>query len=369
MSDSTLPTVKAVSGVSGIVQGVDYRSVNVLADLRPVPGPRSALAGAQWYIVAKEDLSEVDAGTFRQALAAIGVMVAAVAIAGLGVLLFWRSRESRSVEALAAGERERRALGQHYEYVTRYANDIMLLFAVDGVERRVVDANERAIQSHGYSLEELRGMTMSDLHADASRDGDAEALDQLLAQGAALFECDHRRRDGSLFPVEHSARLMEIDGRQYVQTIARDITERKQAEWALRESEERCRSLFDHMTAGFALHEIVVDDDGLPVDYVFLEANAAFAEATGLRAQDIIGRRAGEVIAGMEDTGLIETYGVVALGARATRFEQHVPSWDARTTSGCTRPHRDVSRRSSQISRNASSPSRSSDASATSRRP
>jgi PAS domain S-box-containing protein len=325
ITDLGLPAVKAVSGVTGIVEGVDYRGAKVLADLRPVPGTRSSFRNTQWYIVAKEDLSEIYGGAGRRAATAIGVMVAVIAIAALGVLLFWRSRESRSLQALYASERERRALGQHYEYVTRYANDIMLLFAVDGAEMRVVDANERATQAYGCSIEELRTMTLRDLRSETAPIGYEESLDLVRAQGAAVFESEHRRRDGSVFPVEHSARLMEIEGRQYIQGIARDITERKQAESAVQESEQRYRSLFDHMTSGFGLHEIVVDDEGLPVDYVFLEVNAAFEEATGLRAHDVIGRRATEVIAGLEDTGLIETYGVVALGAGATRFEQHVP--------------------------------------------
>ncbi len=236
-TDRQLPATKAVNGVTGIVEGVDYRGAKVLADLRVVPGTRSSFRGTQWYIVAKENLSEVYAGAFRRAAAAIGVMAAVIAVAGLGVLLFWRSRESRSLQALHAAERERRALGQHYEYVTRHANDSMLLFAVDGAEMRVVDANERAVQTYGYSLEELRALTLRDLRSETSPISYEAALDLLHMQGAAVIESEHRRRDGSVFPVENSARLMEIEGRPYLQCIVRDIAERKASEEAVRKLE------------------------------------------------------------------------------------------------------------------------------------
>jgi len=84
------------------------------------------------------------------------------------------------------------------------------------------------------------------------------------------------------------------------------------------------RALFDHMLNAFALHEIVTDDCGTPVDYLFLEVNAAFEEQTGLRAQDIIGKRVTEVIPGIGDTGLIQIYGEVALTGEPVRFDQYV---------------------------------------------
>ena len=71
-----------------------------------------------------------------------------------------------------------------------------------------------------------------------------------------------------------------------------------------------------------AMHEIVTDEAGQPVDYVFLEANPAFETATGLRAAEIVGRRVTEVLPGIEDTPFIEVYGKVALGGEAVTFEQ-----------------------------------------------
>jgi PAS domain-containing protein len=63
-----------------------------------------------------------------------------------------------------------------------------------------------------------------------------------------------------------------------------DVTERHRIETALRNSEHSYRQLFDSMLSGLALHEIILDADGRPVDYRFLEVNPAFERLTGLRA-------------------------------------------------------------------------------------
>lgn len=88
--------------------------------------------------------------------------------------------------------------------------------------------------------------------------------------------------------------------------------ELKQREAALAESEARYRLLFDTMSEGFALHEIVRNEQGRPVDYRFLEMNPAFERLTGLRAADLIGKTVLQALPATEQHW-IETYGRVAL--------------------------------------------------------
>jgi len=97
---------------------------------------------------------------------------------------------------------------------------------------------------------------------------------------------------------------------------------------SLRESEERYRGLFDNSLDGIALHEIVTDETGKPVDYVFLEVNGAFEEIVGLKGDEIIGKRVTEVIPGIEGESFIEIYGKVALTGEPVRFESYAAPMD-----------------------------------------
>lgn len=100
-----------------------------------------------------------------------------------------------------------------------------------------------------------------------------------------------------------------------VLTLARDITEH-------RRTERNYRLLFEQMLNGFALHEIILDVSGRPVDYRFLSVNPAFEQMTGLKAGDIVGRTAREVLPDIEESW-IETYGKVAISGRSVRFTQY----------------------------------------------
>jgi len=110
-----------------------------------------------------------------------------------------------------------------------------------------------------------------------------------------------------------SALALALDSRRHQ-------AELEAASERLRLSEQRYRQLFSRMTPGFALHEIITDDDGIAIDYRFLEANAAFEKMTGLHVGEILGRTVLEVLPGLEHSW-IERYGTVALGGEAIEFD------------------------------------------------
>jgi len=100
---------------------------------------------------------------------------------------------------------------------------------------------------------------------------------------------------------------------------------------ALREqvalNERRYQALFDAMLAGFAVHEIICDEQGEPCDYRFLEVNPAFERLTGLAADDIVGRTVKEVLPEIEESW-IQTYGRIALDGGTVRFENYAQQLD-----------------------------------------
>ena len=89
----------------------------------------------------------------------------------------------------------------------------------------------------------------------------------------------------------------------------------------LQKSEMKFRHLFDNMTSGFALHEIITDDNGKPIDYRFLDINRSFEKLTGLSKGDLIGKTVHEALPGAEKD-LIEKFGEVALTGKPIEFEQ-----------------------------------------------
>ena len=93
---------------------------------------------------------------------------------------------------------------------------------------------------------------------------------------------------------------------------------------ALRKSEERYHMLFNNMTEGFALHELVFDENGDPCDYRFLDANRAFEELTGLQREDFIGRLKRDVLPD-DDPFWFMAYSKVALTGEAVHLEHYSP--------------------------------------------
>lgn len=107
-----------------------------------------------------------------------------------------------------------------------------------------------------------------------------------------------------------------------VQVISQEITKRRKVEDDLRESERKLRQLFKNMTSGFAFHEIILNAEGKPCDYRFLEINPAFEKLTGLQSINLIGKTALTVLPNTEPHW-IETYGKVALTGKAINFESY----------------------------------------------
>ena len=208
---------------------------------------------------------------------------------------------------------------QRYKLLVENSGEAILLTDPNG---RILSANPEACRIFGRSEEDLKAATRAEV-VDVTDPRLAPALLQRERTGGASTELRLLRADGTTFPGEVLTRVYtDHAGLTRSSMVIRDLTERERVEAALRESEKRYRGLFEHSMFAAAMHGIVTDEAGRPVDYVFLEANPAFETATGLRAAEIVGRRVTEVLPGIEETPFIEVYGKVALGGEAVTFEQ-----------------------------------------------
>jgi PAS domain S-box-containing protein len=138
------------------------------------------------------------------------------------------------------------------------------------------------------------------------------------------YECQFKRLDGKVIWVSLNGRLVRDENRKklYYEGFLSDITERKITEEMLRNSEKQYRLLFDESLSGFAVHEIICDQSGKPMDYRFLSVNKVFERITGLDASDILGKTVLEVLPETEYSW-IERYGKVALTGEPIHFENY----------------------------------------------
>jgi PAS domain S-box-containing protein len=140
------------------------------------------------------------------------------------------------------------------------------------------------------------------------------------------------RKDGTFRILQFNGKIGHDEEGNFLQThcIMHDITERKRTEATLRESEEKYRSLFENLPSAFAYHRIVLDEEGNPADYIFLEVNSSFERLTGLKRENILGKRVTEVLPGIKEAEFdwIGVYGKVALTGETIHFEQYAEPLD-----------------------------------------
>ena len=154
-----------------------------------------------------------------------------------------------------------------------------------------------------------------EFYTPEGRDRLQQAFNLALERGIPYdLELPFSKADGSRIWVR-TAGWPEKQDNKVVRILGNimDITQTKEVQQTLRQSEKYYRNLFNEMPSAFALHEIILDHDDRPVDYIFLEVNPAFEALTGLKARDILGRRVLEVLPDTEDIW-IKRYGRVALG-------------------------------------------------------
>ncbi len=143
---------------------------------------------------------------------------------------------------------------------------------VDPETLRFLDVNERACKDLGYTREELLSLTVYDIDPDADEACCATVLRKLRDAGSVVKQTVHRRKDGSTFPVETSLKYVSLE-RDYVVAVSRDITDRKGADDALHEREEKFHQVADNIQEIFWM----VDSGSKQAIYV----NPAFEQITG----------------------------------------------------------------------------------------
>lgn len=271
VSDQDLAVSQAALMKNGTSAGTDTRGTYVFTSFRQVPN-------SSWIVVVKVDQKEIFAPLQEQdnlmSLLTIALFLAAM----LAAVLITRQRESQYYKQMYLAEVNRQALSEHLLYLSRYANDIILLTDENWT---ILEANDRAISAYGFPLEKLRELNFYGLSDPDTRTDLVRQIQPLNAQGGLVFEAVHQRMDGTTFPVECSTRIIDVGGRKFYQSIIRDITERKSAEEELLQSERRFRLFYEQAPICYQ----ALDQDGN-----FTDVNEAWQETFGFHRSDVIGR-------------------------------------------------------------------------------
>ncbi|MCC6487202.1 MAG: PAS domain S-box protein, partial [Candidatus Hydrogenedentes bacterium] len=211
----------------------------------------------------------------------------------------------RNEEALRESESRFRTLFEQ-------SNDAIFLHGVekDGQPTRFIEVNKGACSHLGYTREELLRMSPYDINAPEARDRWPDIIAEMKHAGQAVFELIHVCRDGRQIPVEISARIFQYQGRPHALTIARDISERKKAEQAI-------RTTLESITDGFLSF-----DAEWRCDYI----NPAAERMLGAEAKELRSRSFWDVFSPVIGTRLEQEYRRAAAGEVRT-FENLYEPW------------------------------------------
>ncbi len=239
--------------------------ISLLGGLEPSLLATAASATLSWYYLL-EPLNSFGVPNRRDLVGLLVFTGMGVIMSGAGDLFRRRAQRMREFE---------KAL-RLFRALIDQSNDAVEV--VDPETLRFLDVNETACRQLGYAREEFLSMRVPEIDLRADEAQFAEALEQLRQSGSLVREGRHRRKDGSAFPVEISLRLVELE-REYIVALSRDISERKRAEDALRESEDRYRDLVEHTEDLVCTHDL---------DGRMLSVNPAPARALGYEVSELL---------------------------------------------------------------------------------
>lgn len=285
VSSSDLPAAQALNGKTGLFQGKDYRGVEVLADLRPIPD-------SPWFMITKVDTNEIMAeAKYRWSVIIIFCSLLILHAAGLTAYLY-RNTQARLFESLYQKEREQREAEEalrksedKFSRAFRHAPVIMTLSVLE--DGTFVDVNDAFCEISGFNREECIGKTSIEigwisaqvrtgLISQLQRNGRITGMDQtFFAKNKQELTCIY---SGELIQTGNTVMLL---------SIALDITERKRVEKELLQSEDKFSRVFQQAPILITLSNAT--------DSTYFDVNKKVCEVSGFSREEIIGKTDAEL--------------------------------------------------------------------------
>ncbi|HEX8130302.1 MAG TPA: PAS domain S-box protein [Pyrinomonadaceae bacterium] len=202
-----------------------------------------------------------------------------------GALLYYEG----SVEDITAGKRAEEKLARSEEqYRVLFESNPNPMWVYDADTYAYLAVNEAAVRHYGYTREEFLRMSILDVRSPENIPAVLENIASLPSPHRYAGEWEHLKKDGTRIFVEISSQLIDFGGRAARLVLINDVTERKHAEAALRESEERYRDLFENA------NDVIFTTD---LSCRFLSVNPAVEKVTGYTCAEIVKMNFTEMLA------------------------------------------------------------------------
>jgi PAS domain S-box-containing protein len=189
--------------------------------------------------------------------------------------------------------------------------------------------NAKVSEITGYSREELLQMTSADLTHPDDRAANQASIERAYQEKQASWIIEKRyvRKDGQVIWVRVNGTFLTRDGHPTrALAVIEDITQRKAAEEALRDNEERYRNLFLNAQESFTVYDVERDAEGGIVDWVLRDANPESLGNMGRALEEVAGRRATELFAPEHAAQHIELSRKVMASGEPHRLEMSLPA-------------------------------------------
>jgi PAS domain S-box-containing protein len=188
---------------------------------------------------------------------------------------------ARANEALKKSE-------ARYRLLFERSGEGIFIFEAEGEDQgRIVEVNPAGAAMHGYPAKELLRLKISDLDVPENRDG-APLRFQAILEGEWIGgEVNHVRKDGSVFPIDFHAGLLDLDGHRYVFSVIRDITEKRQVQDEIVRARDEWEYTFNAVPDLIA----IIDDR-----FRIVRANRAMADSLGMEPEAVTGRPCYELV-------------------------------------------------------------------------
>lgn len=241
LAQSDLPAAQAVLGRQGSFQGRDYRGIEVLANLRPIPG-------SPWFLVAKVDADEILAeARYRDGMITLFVLLS-ILLAGAATTIAYRRREAGLYRDLYRAERRQREAQEEFRTTLYSIGDAVITTDQDC---RVRQMNSVAEQLTGWPEAEARGKPLDDIFRiihEETRVGVENPVRRVLREGMIVGLANHTlliARDGTERPIADSGAPIRDESGAItgVVLVFRDQTEERAVDAEIRRNEARMRSL------------------------------------------------------------------------------------------------------------------------------